>query len=132
MTVRNEQEFICDVIGDLQDQTIPPEKILILDDGPTDLTGEILDTSDSVTVWHREDSGRSETMEIMANRDKMMCDGRHGLCVTNFDADLHVNADHMECMTSRMIRDDVKVANGAYRAEPRRLSPESGLVIDVK
>ena len=131
---RNEEDIIEETIASIQNQSIPPNDILITNDGSTDSTGQILDDMPGVTVEHLPahppDLGSvrwwTERNDLMAKAIQGGID--YTVCL---DADTILPSNYMEEITSRMRHDNVKVACGTEPMEFRLIPPESGLVIDV-
>jgi glycosyltransferase involved in cell wall biosynthesis len=65
--VYNGQDFILRALQSIENQTLPPEKIIVVDDGSTDATGEILQTYRGrvpLKIITKEHSGLSATRNI--------------------------------------------------------------------
>lgn len=134
MTARNEEDMIAETISCIRNQTVKPDSIHILDDGSTDSTGTLLDSTKGVTVTHLPPHPpHLSSRDIMENRDRLMraasVDADY---VLNMDADLHIPPNYMELITSKMESDGVMVACGVDKSEPRIIPPESGLVVDAR
>ena len=133
MMAHNEETEIEQTIQHIRNQSIPPNKILVLDDGSTDSTGAILDSMSDVEVKHvaphpshigsvamRE---RQSNLMIQASKDTDY--------VVSVDADTTLLPEYMERITHRMRQDNVMVACGTDSSEPRIISAESGMVADA-
>ena len=133
---RNEEPYMADAMRCVLEQTIPPERFLVHDDGSTDRTGEILDGMDGLTVSHgvAHESG---------HHTKSYVERRTGLMyaaivspevdyVINVDADTRIPPDYVERMTANMAADGVMVAGGTDTGGHGGILPvESGMVVDA-
>lgn len=134
MMVRNEEKMIVDAVSCIRGQTVPPQRIHVLNDGSTDSTGKILDSMDDVIVTnHPPHPPEQSNPKHTAKRHKLMYAAVKGadyiLCM---DADVRIPPNYMERITERMRLDNVALAVGTYPAEPRSWPVEPGLVIDAK
>ena len=133
MMAHNEEDEIEQTIQHIRNQSIPPNKILVLDDGSTDSTGAILDSMLDVEVKHvaphPSEIGSITMREKQSNL--MIQASKNTGYVVAVDADTTLPPDYMERITHHMRQDNVIVACGTDSSEPRIISPESGMVVDA-
>ena len=132
---RNEEEYISDMITCVRNQTIPPTRIHVVDDGSSDATGQILDAAaDKDMVISHVPSHPSQILEPIFNirQHKLMYEAAQGadyiLCL---DADTIIPPDYMARMTSRMESDGVMVAGGVMQGDSYIMPAESGMAINA-
>ncbi len=130
----NEEDEIVQTIQHIKNQSIPPNKIFVLDDGSTDSTGAILDSMPGIEVKHLAphhaelggsmyDQKRSDLMMQVSSKNI-----DYSVAV---DADTTLPPDYVERITHHMRRDNVMVACGTDSSEPRVIPAESGMVVDT-
>jgi Glycosyl transferase family 2 len=121
---RNEQEFIEKTIVSMVNQTILPVKWVIVDDGSTDRTPEIVESYAKRYPW-------IELVRRFQRKDRNFAGKVHafkeGLArvehlqaeyIGNLDADISFGPDHFEFLLGRMIGDPaLGVAGTAYTQE---------------
>ena len=138
LMAHNEERYISTTVQSLLSQSIPPKKILVVDDGSTDGTSKILDSMmiQCATIQARtlpaHESDLS-SLDFWAKRTNLMMDAsQQGIpdYVISLDADTVLSPKYAESITARMQQDDVMVAAGDDPAESRLLPGESGLVIN--
>lgn len=133
---RNEEEHIEKTLSALKQQTVPPNQIVVVDDGSTDRTGSIASEYTDVVIKlpHREHSiaGKPELAKVV----------NEGLRRVEKDVDyvLVCGADHVlprdyfEAIIGRMrLNPKIVVASGRIRGEPYfEFAPRgSGRVVDA-
>ncbi len=133
MIAHNEEKFIEQTIHSIKNQTIPPEKIYVVDDGSTDSTGRILDAMPDLIVGHFPPHPPNlASDDFWDKRNALMKDGsRNADYMLSMDGDIILPDDYIECITKRMKEDDVKVSSGLDPDALRLIPPEPGLVVDV-
>ena len=134
MMVRNEEEMVADTISCIRNQTIPPTRIHVLNDGSTDSTGQILDGMDDVIVT-RSPPHPPEHSDIrhITKRHAIMYEAAKGMdYILCMDADVYIPPDYMKQITERMGLDNVAVACGTDLITPKMWPIEAGMVIDAK
>lgn len=134
MMARNEEEMISETISYIRNQTIPPTRIHVLNDGSTDSTGLILDGMKDLTITHVPPHPPQHSEKPFNERQhKLMQDAAKGVdYVLCMDADTEIPSDYMERITNQMELDDVVVASGMDASNPCIMPKESGMVINVK
>ena len=138
LMAHNEERYISITVQSLLSQSIPPKKILIVDDGSTDSTLKILDSmmiQDATIQTRMLPAHKSDlsSLDFWAKRTNLMKDAsQQGIpdYVISLDADTVLSPKYAESITARMQQDDVMVAAGDDPAESRFLPGESGLVIN--
>ena len=116
---RDEEEFIEDVIQPMRDQTHPPRVWVIVDDGSTDRTGEILDAAAAELPWlrvvHREDRGfraaGGGVMEAFYAGIEAIADVEWDFLV-KLDGDLEIPSDYFERCLKHFRRDETLGVGG--------------------
>ena len=101
--VRNEQDYLNTTIQSLVSQTNRPALWIIVDDGSTDKTGEIIDEAASQHSWirivHRQDRGfrraGSGVMEAFHDGFKLI-EGRSWQYLVKLDGDVTLEPDYFE------------------------------------
>ena len=134
MMVRNEEGMVMDAVSCLRNQTVPPVRIHILNDGSIDSTGRILENMNDVTVTCAppHPPQHSDLPHIL-RRHKLMREAAKGMgYVLCMDADTEIQSDYMEQIIGRMRLDNVVVACGADHSIPKSFPIEPGMVIDVE
>ena len=134
MMVRNEEAMVEDAVSCIRNQTVPPTRIHVLNDGSTDSTGRILEGMDDVILTSNPPHPPEHSdMRHVAKRHGLMYetakDTDYILCM---DADVYIPPDYMERITERMELDNVAVACGTDPATPMTWPVEPGLVIDAR
>ncbi len=134
LMVRNEEEMVADAVLCLRNQTVPPTRIHILNDGSTDSTGRILDNMDDVIVTNAPPHPPQHSdPRYTANRYEHMHKAAKGMnYVLRMDADVDISPDYIERITKRMELDDVVVACGTDPAMPKISPIVPGMVINAK
>ncbi len=134
MMARNEEGMVTDAVSCLRNQTVPPTRIHVLNDGSTDSTGRILENMNDVTVTCAppHPPQHSDLLYIL-RRHKLMREAAKGMdYVLCMDADTEIPSDYVERIIERMRLDNVVVACGMDAAAPKTSPIEPGMVIDVK
>ena len=134
MMVRNEEAMVEDAVSCIRNQTVPPTRIHVLNDGSTDSTGRILEGMDDVILTSNPPHPPEHSdMRYVAKRHVLLYetakDTDYILCM---DADVYIPPDYMERIEERMRLDNVAVACGTDPAIPKTSPIEPGMVIDVK
>jgi poly-beta-1,6-N-acetyl-D-glucosamine synthase len=118
---RNEEKFIADTIRSMIMQTCLPGKWVIVDDGSTDRTAEIVEAYARQYPWielvrRPQRSDRSFAGKVYAfNAGLKKLGGTHYDLVGNLDADISFGADHFEFLLQRFAEDPkLGVAGTAY------------------
>lgn len=110
--VRDEEAHIASTIASVRAQTVLPSEWVIVDDGSTDRTGEILDEAAAQCSWirviHRQNRGfRKSGGGVM----EAFYDGYNSLqwhdwdFIVKLDADLSFSADYFEECFEHFVRD---------------------------
>ena len=133
MMAYNEEEEIEATIQSVKNQTIPPNRIFVLDDGSTDSTGVILDKLLDINVTHlpahRLDMGSDD---FWKKRNSLMIKAAaDSTYMVSLDADTVLLPDYVERIVDRMEHDSVMVAGGTTPNETHIIPGESGLVINA-
>ena len=134
MMVRNEEEMVADAISCIRNQTMPPARIHVINDGSTDSTGQILDGMDDVIVTTvLPHPPQHSDLSFITRRYKLMREASNGMdYVLSMDADTEIPSNYMERITKRMRLDNVTVTCGTDPMMPKTFPVEPGMVIDVK
>lgn len=112
--VRNEERFLNDLAKKIIGQNLKPYKWVIVDDGSTDKTKDIIvklckryDWIDSIFIPDRgfDDRGRGNSKAISLAFEKALEDGfAEVLCI--FDADISFDDDAVSRISSNFMKDD--------------------------
>ena len=134
MMVRNEEGMVADVISCIRNQTVPPTRIHVLNDGSIDSTGQILESMEDVIVTYvLPHPPQHSDLPYIVRRHKLMRKAAKGMdYVLHMDADTEIPPDYMERITRRMRLDNVAVACGTDPTIIKTSPIEPGMVIDVK
>ena len=134
MMVRNEEDMVADAISCIQNQTVPPTHIHVLNDGSTDSTGHILEgMKDVIVTYVSPHPPQHSDLPYITRRHKLMRKAAKGMdYVLHMDADTEIPLDYMKQITKRMRLDNVAVACGIDPTIPKAHPIEPGMVIDVK
>ena len=113
MIAHNEEKFIEQTIHSIKNQTIPPEKIYVDDDGSTDSTDRMLDAMPDLIVKHFPPHLPNLASDgFWDKRSALMKDGsRNADYMLSMDGDIILPDDYIEYITKRMKRDEVKVSS---------------------
>ena len=133
MMARNEEVRIADTISRIRNQTIPPKRIHVLNDGSIDSTGTIIDELEGVIATHNPPHpSELSTQRYTDRRNSLMHQAKVGMdYILIVDADTEIPPDYIERITKQMQSDNVVVARGID--ERKSINPGSpGLVINVK
>ena len=132
--VHNEERMILETIDCIRMQTIPPTKIFVLDDGSTDNTGEMIDKMEDVEASHYPPHPPELSSDNYdKKRSTLIKNACHGMdYVVYLDGDTSISCRYMEDIAREMLRTNCVLASGTDPDEPRRVPPESGLVIDAQ
>ncbi|MEM3061766.1 MAG: glycosyltransferase family A protein [Candidatus Bathyarchaeia archaeon] len=119
---RNEEENIPKVIDSLKQQTIGLDKIIVVNDGSTDNTGEIarrMGCSVLDLAYHEESFlGRPELAERL-NAGLKLIEKHNQDYVLKLDADHTIPKDYVERIIDRMEKNPkLVVASGCIKGEP--------------
>lgn len=133
MMARNEEDMIVNTISCVRNQTVPPTRIHVCNDGSTDATGRILDGMEDVIVIHNPSHPpeHAEVSFLTKRHDLMRKAAKDMDYILSIDGDTEVPVDYMERITERMRLDNVVVTCGIEPTIPRTSPIESGMVIDV-
>lgn len=120
IAARNEEKFIRETIASLKNQSVPISMVVVVDDGSTDRTAEIVLSMDCILVRlpHHEESyvGRPELARVF--------NAGLSLIPENYDYLMTVGADHplperyVELLLDAMKREGVSIASGWIEGEP--------------
>ena len=122
----------------LRRQTVPPDRIYVMNDGSSDNTGKILREYEKQGIveymgHEMEHSPHLFTDKFNHSQHRVMF---HSMTEADYimcmDADLVVEKDYVERIVKYMQRDNVKISAGRV-LELRHIMPyEAGMVIDVE
>jgi glycosyltransferase involved in cell wall biosynthesis len=121
---RNEAQYIEKLIGSLIRQTLLPEKWVIVNDGSTDATAEIVTTLVSNHPWievvhlpqHRDRSFAAKVYAFNAGHERVRNIKYEVL--GNLDADVSFCEDYLEFLINKFIEDpDLGVAGTIFKEE---------------
>jgi biofilm PGA synthesis N-glycosyltransferase PgaC len=121
---RNEEQFMEKVIQSMIAQTVLPSRWVIVDDGSTDRTAEIVENYAKQYPWielvrrsHRKD--RNFAGKVHAFNDGLArVQHLEFELIGNLDADISFASDHFEFLLSRFVEDPLLgVAGTAYHQE---------------
>ena len=109
---RDEARYLPETIRSVAGQTLRPTEWVIVDDGSTDETGEIIDRAAAQHEWitavHRNDRGMRENN---TGAVEAFCDGHRALKIddwdflVNLDGDLSLREDYFERCIDEFLRD---------------------------
>jgi len=132
---RNEEKRIKATLLSLVNQTLRPQKIIIVNDGSEDRTAHIsMRYGELINLPPHKESyaGKPELATVLNEGLKRVPDDCNFILILGADHVLPEN--YLERIVSRMIKEDVKIASGYIRGEPYH--PEmprgSGRVYDFK
>jgi poly-beta-1,6-N-acetyl-D-glucosamine synthase len=121
---RNEEAFIEKTIDSMIHQTVPPRKWIIVDDGSTDKTSDIVEKYTARYPWmelirrpHRRErnfAGKVHAFNAgLARAQSLAVD-----LIGNVDADISFGSDHFEFLTAKFCEDpSLGVAGTSYTQE---------------
>jgi glycosyltransferase involved in cell wall biosynthesis len=119
---RNEGKFIEGTIQTVAQQTVPPEKWVIVNDGSTDDTGVIAERCAAGYDWievvnlpeRKERNFAAKVYAFEAGQERLA--GIDYRVIGNLDADVSLEADHFEFLMSKFQEDpDLGVAGTIFR-----------------
>ena len=126
----NEEKFIGNLLSSIIAQTCPPSRWLIIDDGSTDRTGEIIDRVASDFPWidpihlpvHTQRAPGGESVVMTQLRTHGWAGYQH---IFRVDADITLSADYIESLLKEFARDSrLGIASGMlYEPGPRGWQP---------
>jgi glycosyltransferase involved in cell wall biosynthesis len=121
---RNEEAFITKTIESMIQQTFPPVKWVIVDDGSKDKTAEIVESYVKQYAWVELVRRPSRKDRNFAGKVQSFNDGfarTHGVqyeLIGNLDADVSFGPDHFEFLVGKFVEDSaLGVAGTAYTQE---------------
>lgn len=121
---RNEEAYIRQTLDSVCTQTLPPERWVIVDDGSTDQTAEIIEPYATRYPWiqviHRpQHLDRSFAAKVQAfNAGFQQVQSLSFDVVGNLDADISFEADYLEFLMQRFAEDkDLGVAGTPFTEE---------------
>ena len=131
LTVRDCAGSIADAMGSMLEQTWPPARINVVDDGSVDGTGRILDNCaakhDRISVIHKHSPARDYS-RIPGLWNEILLKGYDYSMVTA--GDIILERDYAEKIVGRMEQDpELAVASGVYDDRPRRTPTGAGRLI---
>ena len=121
---RNEEAFIEKTIESMIHQTVPPLKWVVVDDGSTDKTAEIVSRYLAQYPWmemvpmpqRRDRSFAAKVQAFNAGHEKVK--GLQYGIIGNLDADISFDADHFEFLLEKFSTDSsLGVAGTVFREE---------------
>lgn len=119
--VRDEVKYVRQTIRSVAEQTIRPAKWIVVDDGSTDGTSELLDSftqsNDWATVVHRQNRGRRVAgggVVQAFNEGYALVKNDHWQFVVKLDGDLSFAPDYFEkCFREFQLDERLGIAGGA-------------------
>ena len=130
----NEEDAIEPIIGSIRDQeSRPPEKIFVTNDGSTDSTGDVLGRIGGLEIKHiPAHPPHANKSNFWAERNALLQRAIKGVdYALSIDADTRIPDNYVEQITGRMIRDYTVLAWGTDQKYPSILFPESGLMVNA-
>jgi len=130
----NEEQFIEKVLSSLLDQNFLPYRIIVVNDGSTDRTSEILKSFKEIEIINRK---RKEKVEFFSSEEpKIINDGLERLAnetdckyIMNLDADHILPKDYLLKIISNMEKEpDLVVCSGVIEGEYFVIPVHSGRV----
>jgi len=109
---RNEADYIENTISSVIHQTVLPHKWVIVNDGSTDGTGEILDKYQKIFPWIkivRLEKDRERDFEAKVQAFNAGCTLLRGDCydvIGNLDADITFDREYFEFLMEKFVEDD--------------------------
>ena len=117
ISARNEASNIAQTLRQVQNQTVPPSEIIVLNDGSTDNTQEVLDGIDDLTVLSnppREESYLFRS-EMAGNVNRMFeCVNHENDYLLKLDADTILPRSYCGKIMQRMELHGAVIASGTY------------------
>ncbi|HEX3426338.1 MAG TPA: glycosyltransferase family A protein [Acidimicrobiales bacterium] len=111
MTVRDGERYLEAALRSALEQTVPPHEIVVVDDGSSDRTPDILrDFGGALTVLHQPPTG------MAAGLNRALRQARHEV-VAFLDADDFYTPDAMETRLARLEADDAPDAVGGWMVQ---------------
>ena len=134
MMVHNEEEMVADAVSCIRNQTIPPTRIHVLNDGSTDSTCEILNSMNDVIVTNvPAHPPQHSDPRFTARKYQLMHEAaRDTDYILGMDADVDIPSDYVARIIRRMKLDNVVVACGTDPATPKISPIVPGMMIDAK
>ena len=121
---RNEEDFIAKTLESVTRQTVIPERFVVVDDGSTDRTAEIVEQYAAERPWielvrrpHRQErhfAGKVESFNAGLER----VSGIHFDVVVNLDADVSLQPDHFEFLLAKFAEDPKLGVAGTVYTQP--------------
>lgn len=103
----NVEEYICDCIDSLLEQTYKNYELLLVDDGSTDNTGRILDEkyseNEKIKVYHKSNGGLSDARNYALDR-------MNGDYVTFVDSDDFVDCEYLDYLIQIITKENADIA----------------------
>ena len=111
--VYNSEKYIKRCIDSVLKQTFKDYEVILIDDGSTDNSKEILDEykevyPEKITVIHQENMGVSKTR----NKAIKMAKGKYIMFIDNDD---YIDKDYIEVFVKKIEKDNYDVVLGGYR-----------------
>ena len=111
MPAFNVEKYIAMAVDSVLNQTFSDFELIIINDGSTDDTGEIVEkyknTDSRIRVYHMENRG-------LANARNLAVSYAGGEYVTFVDSDDAVKEDYLECLYENAVKYDADVAVSSY------------------
>jgi glycosyltransferase involved in cell wall biosynthesis len=120
---RNEEKFIAKTVESVIRQTVLPMKWVIVNDGSTDATGNIVDRYLAKYAWielvnlpvRKNRNFAAKVYAFNAGREKVKHLGYE--VIGNLDADVSLDEDHFEFLLGKLVEDDNLGVTGTVFAE---------------
>jgi glycosyltransferase involved in cell wall biosynthesis len=107
--VYNGERFIAKAITSILDQTYPVYEIIVIDDGSTDNTAEVIKRFPSINYFYKENAGVSHTLNFGLQKVK-------GDFITILDADDYFTLDKFEKQIKFLEQnEDVEIVFGCHQ-----------------
>ena len=134
VAARNEEQCIGETISAILEQSLPPDTVVVIDDGSTDGTPDILrDTPGIVTITnppHEESYLHDPRMNAVRNKGFTAVARSKFRYVLNMDGDIILPRNYSREVIGRMQGSGVVVASGSLSGERPAMPMDTGRMID--
>ena len=135
---RNEEKFISKTLDSLFNQTLKPHRIIVVNDGSTDKTEEIVKRYQEVEIVNRKNSGQSlQAKKELANTintglSKLTRDENCNF-IMKLDADIILPPDYLSTITERMkSKPKIVISSGVIEGEYTVVPRGAGRVVKME
>ena len=133
--VRNEEQHIKETIRTIKKQDLPANRVIIVDDGSTDRTSQILQNIDGIEVItnppHEDSYLGSPKLTMVRHQGRIVAMRDRIDYLLEMDGDIRLPHNYCREMIARMPSDNAVIASGVFPGERLVMPHDAGRVINA-